>query len=168
MKMVLVILIGCLASLYAQSPTAQGTEQNILPYDRLARNNIALATQPGAGGFSTDTRKFSKTVDLLLSPIGSNSDPATVELYVVMKRDGFVPFARLVEIQEAQVGSGKIKFVCDETKIRYRGDDIKGWLVRAVRGGRVVGFVASSTQYEEIATNPSLLSGMLAQKWQRK
>ena len=111
---------------------------------------------------------FSKTVEVLLSPVGSNSNPATVELFILIKRDGFVLLLRRVGRQQADLGAGRFTFVCDQAEIGYRGDDIKGWLVRAVREGRVAGFAASSGPNEEIAKNPALLSKMLAQKWQRK
>jgi hypothetical protein len=75
---------------------------------------------------------------------------------------------RRVVRQQADLGAGRFTFVCDQTKIGIRGDDIKGWLVRAVRDGRVAGFAASSGPNEEIAKTPPLLSEMPAQKWQKK
>jgi hypothetical protein len=68
-----------------------------------------------------------------LSPVGSNSNPALVELFIVVRRDGFVPIARRVGAREAELGAGKFTFACDQEKIGYRGDEIRGWLVRAVR-----------------------------------
>ena len=105
---------------------------------------------------------------MVLSPIGSNSNPAIVELYFLMKRDGFVSHLRRVGAQQADVGAGRLTFVCDQAELGIRADEIKGWLVRAVRDGRVAGFAASSGPCEELAKNPALLSDMLALEWQRK
>ena len=87
-----------------------------------------------------------------------------------MKRDGFVSHLRRVGAQQADVGAGRLTFVCDQAELGIRADEdiFEGWLVRAVRDGRVAGFAASSDPCEDLAKNPALLSDMLAQTWQRK
>lgn len=76
MKIVL-ILIACAATALAQSKCYTGKEI-LQPWDQLARNNISVSTQTESGGFSTEKKYFSKTVEVLLSPVGSNNNPAMV------------------------------------------------------------------------------------------
>lgn len=167
MKIILVLLL-CAATALAQGKGKLVEPEILQPWDRLAHNNISVSAQTIAGALKTEKKYFSKTFEVVLSPAGSNSNPATVELYFLMKRDGFPPRLRRVGAQQADVGAGRFEFVCDRAELGIRADDIKGWLFRVVRDGRVAGFAASSGPCEEIAKNPTLLSDMLAQEWQRK
>ena len=162
------ILIAIASTALAQNKGRLLEPEILQPWDRLARDNITITAQTAAGAFQTDKKYFSKTFDVVLSPVGSNRNPATVELYFLMKRDGFVSHLRRVGAQQADVGVGRLTFVCDQAELGIRADDIKDWLVRAVRDGRVAGFAASSGPCEDLAKNPALLSDMLAQEWQRK
>jgi hypothetical protein len=162
---ILLVAVCCAASALPQNNKSE--PQVLLPWDRLARDNITVTAQTGSGAFRTEKKYFSKTLDVLLSPIGSNSNPATVELFIVCGAMGSSRSLGVLAPRRPS-GAGRFTFVCDQEQIGYRGDEITGWLVRAVRDGRVAGFAASSGPCEEIAKNPALLSDMLAQEWQRK
>ena len=167
MKKLLALIVCAAASTLAQSKSP--IEPEILqPWDRLARDNIAVSAQTAAGAFKTEKKYFSKTFDVTLSPVGSNSSPATVELYFLMKRDGFESHLRRVGAQQADVGAGRLTFVCDQEALGIRADDIKGWLFRVIRNGRIVGCAASSVPCEELAKNPARLSELLAQEWRKE
>lgn len=165
---VLLILIAVASTALGQNKGRLIEPEILQPWDRLAHNNISVKAQTTAGAFKTEKKYFSKTFEVVLSPVGLNSNPAIVELYFLMKRDGFASHLRRVGAQQADVGAGRFEFVCEHAELGIRADDIKGWLVRAVRDGRIAGFAASSGPCEEIAKNPTLLSDMLAQEWQRK
>lgn len=157
-----------------------------MPYDRLGRDNVTVKVKETGSGKEADyqykaywgsydrTETSTKNLAVEVAQVGAQSGEVKVELYFVMKPKGGKPFAVAAQPVTLAAGHGVAEFSGSAEMQRERwvysslrdssGTSIAGWLVRVLRGQRIVGVAFSTESYRKAAENPAELAGMLAMK----
>ena len=148
-------------------------------YNGLATGNIMVIATPSTvsgvtpGGTTRDPSSGAephggKVMEVRLSENGVAGAPAQVEFFIVVKPHG--SNESIVPKQGTPDPSTPGRWIFDMTTEQSsttppapdaaHGNDsrILGWFVRAVRNGRVIGYCASSFNYEQYAMNPALVN----------
>lgn len=174
-KMLLFLLVSSPALLGEELPQ---------PFDPLNRANLRIDGtivsggmkvdeynyRPGWGSYDRDVTKM-QTLKVDVSGAGSIKEGTVVEAYFFIEntqsQQPRIFLAGKEEISaggtlqfDASVKQGQDRYVYLGTRSK-RGDEIKGWFVRVLSAGRVVGVDASQPRYEELARSPVKLKAYL-------
>lgn len=158
--------------------------QEIKPFDRLSRDNVTVKVKETGSGKNSDyqykaswgsfdrTETSTKNLAVEVTKVGAQPEAVKVELFFVMKAKGGKPYAMTTEPISLPDGHGVAEFSGSAQMQRERwvyanernasGTSIAGWLVRVLRGDRIVGVAASMDTYLKAAENPAVLAELLA------
>lgn len=148
---------GVLAILLAIIAPPPGPPSGFADYDRLGKDNVTVrvAVAKNAGDNYRADKNQDVVFDLEIGPVGSG-DPATLEFYAVRQFSSGDPEFRFIERIDLPKGGGKLTVVARRGSVQ----PMKGWLLRVVRGGRVIGYAGSLPRYEEMAQKPAMLDAV--------
>lgn len=157
--------------------------EEIQPFDRLGRDNVTIQAQQKSGGSSADYRYKSrwgsyvrtvtstKDIEVTVKQQRKEKQPLKLEFFFVIKGDTkrYAKQAGTLDLPEGE-GSSTFSTTSKQGQERWvfmgvherSGEHIEGWLVRALKDGRVLGIAASSPSLEELAAQPEKLKGLLA------
>lgn len=177
------ILTASFAILLLQTRSCLSEE--LLPYDRLARNNITLKAAIKSSGYKTTDQPVktdygtyvknqttAKEVQILLSLVPPDVT-VTLEAYAVFK-DYQTKEMRIERLPLEKSSADSYSFIMATEKTRERwmyaddgrvsetGEKILAWFVRAIVGNQIVGFAASAPTYDDLAQKPDRLEAFLA------
>jgi hypothetical protein len=184
------LLLLCLIPLLAFSDDSivTGTAQEkaseaVKPYDRLGRDNVTIRAQHKGGGGSSDydykaswgsyarTVTSTKDIEVTITQPRREKQPLKLEFFFVVKGDS-KRYAKQAGALDLPEGEGSAVFSTSSKQSQSRwvylgvrersGEQIEGWLVRALNNDRIIGIAASSPSLEELAADPQKLKGLLA------
>jgi hypothetical protein len=148
--------------------------EEILPFERLGRNNVTLDAKTIAGDSSTrndyktdygsydKTKHQAKSVEIKTRCLSSNKEDLSIRFYFVFrdaqtKKELFVP-SDAVTFNEG-IGTAVFRETSMSTDMNLvtigirekTGKTIVGWLARAIRGNRIVGIAGSTERFKKMA-----------------
>jgi hypothetical protein len=156
--------------------------EDIKPFDRLGKDNVTLRAQHISGGSSTDysyktswgsyvrTVKSVKDIEVTIVQPRKEKHALKLEFFFVIKGDRrYAKRAGEVDFPEGE-GSAVFSTSARQSQQRFvfvgayaqSGEKVEGWLVRALKGGQIVGVAASAPSLEEMAANPERLNALVA------
>jgi hypothetical protein len=167
----------CTLTIAAIAQVAEVAKNDKIPYDRLSSENVTVEAKSVAGGastrndFKTDygshdkTKQQAKDIEVTVHPIFKNKEDLTIMFYFVLrsketKSESFAPSEPII----FKDGGGKTSFrgSATSTDTKYAalgvrektGETICGWLVRVVRGNKIVGVEGSNERFKNMAGDP--------------
>lgn len=148
--------------------------EDILPFDRLGRNNVTLDAKTIAGGssnqndYKTDygsydkTKNQAKSIEIKTHCLSSNKEDLSIRFYFVFrdaqtKKELFVP-SDAVTFKEG-IGTAVFRETSKSTDLNLvtigirekTGKTIVGWLARAIRSNQIVGVAGSTERLKKMA-----------------
>jgi hypothetical protein len=156
--------------------------ENIKPFDRLGKDNVTLRAQHISGGSSRDYSykiswgsyvrmvKSFKDIEVTIVEPRTEKHALMLEFFFVIKGDR--RYAKRAGEADFPEGEGSAVFSTSPRQSQRRfvfvgtyaqsGEKVEGWLVRALKGGQIVGVAASAPRLEETAGNPERLNALVA------
>jgi hypothetical protein len=158
--------------------TTTSIAEEILPFDRLGRNNVTLDAKMIAGDSSTrndyktdhgsydKTKHQAKSIEITTRCLSINKEDLSIMFYFVFrdaltKKEIFVP-SDAVTFKEG-IGRAVFRETSMSTDMnlvtigvrKKTGKTIGGWLARAIRGNRIVGIAGSTERFKKMAGEPT-------------